>query len=127
MTLKQIFIKNLKEFRKKGGLSQMQLAEYCGLSIGYIAEIETGKKFPSVGVIEKIAAVFRIEPYLLFKNNTKNSSNQKFSAEIVEKPIHLPYYINKKLQKQLKTHIKKQSNQFISQILAELTEIVSKY
>jgi len=31
MALKQIFVQNLKEFRKKEGLSQMKLAEYCGM------------------------------------------------------------------------------------------------
>jgi transcriptional regulator with XRE-family HTH domain len=122
MTLKQIFTKNLKDFRKKRGLSQMQLAEYCGISAVYIAEIEIGKKFPSIGVIEKIAAVFRIEPYLLFKPHTKNSL-----TETSEKKPHLPYYFNKQLQRQLKTHIKKQVNQSTSQILAEITEIISKY
>jgi transcriptional regulator with XRE-family HTH domain len=122
MTLKQIFIKNLKDYRKKEGLSQMQLAEYCGISTVYIAEIEIGKKFPSIGVIENIAATFKIEPYMLFKNSTKNRL-----AETTEKPPHLPYYFNKQLQKQLKTQIKKQVNQSTSQILAEITEIVSKY
>jgi transcriptional regulator with XRE-family HTH domain len=122
MTLKQIFIRNLKDFRKKEGLSQMQLAEYCGISAVYIAEIETGKKFPSIGVIEKIAAIFKIEPYLLFKNSTKNSLAKK-----KKKKPHLPYYFNKQLQRQLKTHIKKQINQSTSQILEEITEIVSKY
>jgi transcriptional regulator with XRE-family HTH domain len=122
MTLKQTFIKNLKDFRTKKGLSQMQLAEYCGISSGYIAEIEIGKKFPSVGVIEKIAVILKIEPYLLFKSHTKNSI-----AKISEEKTHLPYYVNKQLQKQLKTYIKKQVNQSTSQILTEITDIVGKY
>jgi transcriptional regulator with XRE-family HTH domain len=122
MTLKQTFIKNLKDFRKKEGLSQMQLAEYCGISPGYIAEIEIGKKFPSIGVIEKIAHILKVEPHLLFKSRTKNSL-----AETAEKNPHLPYYVNKQLQKQLKSRIKTQVNKSASKILAEITEIVSKY
>jgi len=122
MTLKQIFIKNLKGFRTKEGLSQMQLAEYCGVSSGYIAEIETGKKFPSVGIIEKIAAILKIEPYMLFKSQTINNS-----PVIGKEKTHLPYYVNKQLQKQLKTNIKKQINLSASQIFAEITNIVSKY
>jgi transcriptional regulator with XRE-family HTH domain len=122
MTLKQIFIQNLKEFRKKEGLSQMQLAEYCGISSGYIAEIEIGKKFPSVGIIEKIAVILKIAPYLLFKSHTKNSP-----AGTTAPPTHLPYYVNKQLQKQLKSYIKTHVNKSTSQILAEITEIVSQY
>jgi len=124
MTLKQIFIKNLKGFRTKVGLSQIQLAEYSGISSGYIAEIEIGKKFPSIGVIEKIAVILKIEPYLLFKSQTKNSLAETNEEKT---PLQLPYYINKRLQKQLKTSIKKQINQNTSQILAEITDIVGKY
>jgi transcriptional regulator with XRE-family HTH domain len=122
MSLKQIFIKNLKDFRKKEGLSQMQLAEYSGISLGYIAEIETGKKFPSIGVIEKIAIILKVEPYFLFKSRIKNGL-----VGTSEKKPHLPYYVNRQLQKQLKSRIKTQVNKSTTQILAEITEILSKY
>jgi transcriptional regulator with XRE-family HTH domain len=72
MKLKQIFIRNLKDFRKKEGFSQMKLAEHCNTSPSYIGEIETGRKFPSTEMIEKIARVLRIEPYHLFVNRTEN-------------------------------------------------------
>jgi transcriptional regulator with XRE-family HTH domain len=124
MTLKQAFIKNLKDFRKKEGLSQAQLAEYSGISSVYIAEIEIGKKFPSIGVIEKIAVILKIEPYMLFKNQTKNNLTEKNKEKTT---LQLPYYVNKQLQKQLKTSIKKHINQNTSRILAEITDIVSKY
>ena len=44
----------------------MKLAEYCNTSPSYIGEIETGRKFPSTEMIEKIAEVLRIEAYHLF-------------------------------------------------------------
>ena len=100
----------------------MQLAEYCGISTVYIAEIEIGKKFPSIGVIEKIAVILKVEPYMLFKNPTKNSQ-----TETADKNPHLPYYVNKQLQKHLKENIKKQINQSTSQILSDISEIVGKY
>ena len=100
----------------------MQLAEYCGISAGYITEIEVGKKFPSIGVIEKIASRLKIDPYILFKNRTKKSPSDN-----TDNPSHLPYYVNKQLQNQLKTRIKAQVNQATSQILAEITDIVNKY
>ena len=100
----------------------MQLAEYCGISIGYIAEIEIGKKFPSICVIEKIADTLKIEPYLLFKSQGENSV-----IENTEKKPHLPHYVNKQLQKQLKTRIRAQINQSTSIILTEITEVVSKF
>jgi len=44
----------------------MKLAEYCHTSPTYIGEIEVGKKFPSMDMIEKIAVILKIQPYLFF-------------------------------------------------------------
>ena len=55
MELRTVFITNLKRYRKEIKFSQMTLAERCGTSTSYIGEIEIGKKFPSVEMIQKIA------------------------------------------------------------------------
>ncbi|GHV95750.1 hypothetical protein AGMMS50293_20700 [Spirochaetia bacterium] len=68
MTVQDLFIANLKGYRKLQKISQMQLAELCDSSTGYIGEIESGKRFPSVHMIERIAAAFKIESWFLFKN-----------------------------------------------------------
>jgi transcriptional regulator with XRE-family HTH domain len=67
MTLKQVFIKNLKEFKKNEKLSQVKMAEYCNASPSYIGEIEIGRKFPSIEMIEKFAEILKIEPYHFLK------------------------------------------------------------
>jgi transcriptional regulator with XRE-family HTH domain len=127
MTLKQIFIRNLKEFRKKEGISQMKLAEYCETSASYIGEIEIGRKFPSTEMIEKIAKVLRIEPYLFFKSMTDNSV---FNNIENQKP-RMQYSSKKQLQKQVKSYIKRQISQSTSetlkQILSNVNEIIEKY
>ena len=69
MTFQELFITNLKDFRKSRKISQAKLAEICESSQAYIAEIEVGKKFPSPDMIEKIAASLGIESYCLFQNN----------------------------------------------------------
>ena len=73
MTIQELFIVNLKEYRKLQNISQMQLAELCDSSTGYIGEIESGKRFPSVKMIERIAGALKIESYFLFKNEPVNS------------------------------------------------------
>jgi transcriptional regulator with XRE-family HTH domain len=123
MTLKQIFIQNLKEFRKKEGLSQMKLAEYCNTAHSYIGEIEAGRKFPSMDLIEKIALILKIEPYLFFKSRTGNST----LTEIEKANSKMPFSAKKQLQKQVKAHIKKQINQSTSKILTDINDIIEKY
>ena len=86
----------------------MKLAEYCNTASSYIGEIEIGRKFPSVEMIEKIAKVLKVEPYHLFRDRTV--SNRSPEAENVY-PL---------LPKALKAEIK-------SQIDLSIGEILSKY
>ena len=101
MTLKDIFIKNLKKFRKDEGLSQMKLAEYCNTSPGYIAEIEMGRKFPSTEMIERIAQALRIEPYRLFKSQTETGDDSDAEKAY---PL-LPKAMKDEMQNQIITSI----------------------
>ncbi|GHV25266.1 hypothetical protein FACS189498_3330 [Spirochaetia bacterium] len=74
MSLRDVFIQNLKKIRKSRGLSQMKLAEKCDTAASYIGEIEIGRKFPSVEMIEKIAGTLKVEPYLLFREDRSKST-----------------------------------------------------
>lgn len=75
MDLRNVFISNIKEYRKQRKLSQMALAEKCGTSTSYIGEIEIGKKFPSIEMIQKIADSLEIQPFKLFM--TQDDKYQK--------------------------------------------------
>ncbi|MDR1902694.1 MAG: helix-turn-helix transcriptional regulator [Treponema sp.] len=66
MHLKDVFIVNLKKYRKTRGVSQMKLAELCDTSTSYIGQIEIGNRFPSIEMIEKISKSLQIKPHLLF-------------------------------------------------------------
>lgn len=88
MDLRAVFINNLKRYRKENKLSQMTLAEKCGTSASYIGEIEIGKKFPSVEMVQKFAEALDIKPYKLFMEENDiyvaNLSPQK-RQKLVEK------------------------------------------
>ncbi|MBO4509706.1 MAG: helix-turn-helix transcriptional regulator [Spirochaetaceae bacterium] len=77
MDLQEIFISNLKTIRKKQHITQEKLAELCNTDTAYIGQIETKKRFPSINFIEKIAEALNIEPYLLFKNTSDETIEQK--------------------------------------------------
>jgi len=66
MGLKENFVRNLKKIRKIKGISQAKLANLCDTDLSYIGQIEMGKRFPSIKLIEKIAVVLDIEAYRLF-------------------------------------------------------------
>jgi len=94
----------------------MKLAEYCDTATSYIGDIEIGRRFPSIGMIEKIAGVLKIEPYRFFKNKTENSRDSDTDGLFPQLP--------NSMKKQIKTQIKTQIDQSTDEIL---NEILSKY
>jgi transcriptional regulator with XRE-family HTH domain len=76
MDLKKIFILNLKKFRMSRGISQMKLAELCNTATNYIGEIEIGRRFPSLKLIEKIGQVLETEPYRFFIDDSEKNLSE---------------------------------------------------
>lgn len=89
-SLQQIFINNLKYFRKSRGLRQLDLALEIGKSSNYINSIENGKYFPPLDTIEQISQCLQIEPVQLFNRhacleNCVLAEKEDLSKEIIEK------------------------------------------
>jgi transcriptional regulator with XRE-family HTH domain len=78
MGLRDIFVKNLRQYRKEKGITQATLAEHCETSTSYIGQIEIGNRFPSLEMIEKMAETLQIRPYLFFfSEDDENIQTQK--------------------------------------------------
>ena len=70
ISLQDIFINNLKYFRKKAGYSQESLSERLDKGMSYINKIESRASFPTVQVIEQIAEVLHVRPWQLFADES---------------------------------------------------------
>lgn len=86
MDLRSVFIANVKKYRKEQNLSQMNLADKVGTSTSYLGEIEIGKKFPSIEMIQKIADALKVQPFKLFMSEDDFYKKQ-FSKEESENLI----------------------------------------
>lgn len=105
--LRQIFIKNLKFYRKIKNKRQLDLALDLGKNPNYINAIENGKYFPSPETIEEIARVLEIEPLQLFDRDTPESGTENASdSSFIEEKIDLKL-IEFKLQETLSKDISK--------------------
>jgi len=64
--IREVLAQNLKENRRRLGITQPELAEKAGLSTNYLAMIEIARKFPTADVLEKLAAALGINSSELF-------------------------------------------------------------
>jgi transcriptional regulator with XRE-family HTH domain len=65
-SVRQTLAKNLKENRRKLGITQPALAERAGLSTHYLAMIEVSRQFPAADVLDRLAAALGLAPCELF-------------------------------------------------------------
>jgi transcriptional regulator with XRE-family HTH domain len=84
MDLDQLFVRNVKRWRKNRGLSQKSLAERCNAAHSYIRQIESGSGKPSFAFIGKLADALDIEAYQLFYDETAERSENPSQTEYIE-------------------------------------------
>lgn len=67
INVRKIFGENVKKYRKQLGLSQEQLAEKLEISTNHLSVIETGTKFVTYKLLEKIVLELNVLPASLFQ------------------------------------------------------------
>jgi transcriptional regulator with XRE-family HTH domain len=81
MNFDQLFVLNLKKWRRTRGLSQKALAERCDTAHSYIRQIESGIGHPSFALIGKLANALNIEPYRLFYDEMAAPPSKAIQSE----------------------------------------------
>ena len=80
--IRQVLANNMKKYRKIQGLSQAKLAQKINTATNYIAMIEIGKKFPTAGMLERIALALNVDtPELFTTKNVTIIDNGNISIE----------------------------------------------
>jgi len=98
--IKEILAANLRENRRKRGLTQEKLAEKADMSLHYLATLELGNNFPSGEMLEKLAKALDIQAFQLFtptattegailhlEQSIINNIRHEFRQEIVEEVV----------------------------------------
>jgi len=83
MEIQAVFAGNMRKYRKLANITQEKLAELCNTDYRYIGQIETGRRYPSLDFIGKIAAALNIAPYRLFFDET-STENEGLAALHIE-------------------------------------------
>lgn len=76
MDNKKLLGKRIKELRKEAGLTQEKLAELIDIETTSLSGIESGRHFPSLPTLERIANKLNIEIKALFNFNHLQSVEQ---------------------------------------------------
>ena len=85
--LQKCLAQNIKRYRKVRKLTQEQLAERADTSTAYIGTIEIGKSFPSLQMIERIAAALGVDSLQLFQAESVTIVQNSIDIAALEKAL----------------------------------------
>lgn len=94
--LQKIFSSNLKKARNRENLSQLKLAEKANLSLGYICDLEGGRRWGTPETFSRLATALQINPYELLLPQNSSNENNNFD-EISECLAHLSLLLRENL------------------------------
>lgn len=77
-------IERIKKIRIEKGISQLELANTANFSQSFLANVENGKKKPSVMTIIRIANALNVSPREFFPEYREEKSKEKIKTEIIK-------------------------------------------
>lgn len=77
-------IDRIKRIRLEKGVSQLELANTANFSQSFLANVESGKKKPSVMTIIRIAKALNVNPRDFFPECEEEKNKEKIKKEIIK-------------------------------------------
>jgi len=100
----ELFVRNLRFFRKKRGISQLKFSEIINVSPNYLNAVENGKNFPSPDVVQQIIDTLGVLPYQLFLEHPVETDRPPDSA-LIQKLVRIQQQFVKDIEGLIQQHI----------------------
>lgn len=76
MERQALFGSRIRSIREAANLSREAAAERAGTGANYLGEVERGEKFPTLEMIERIAAALKVSPSAFFEYEAEEVEDQ---------------------------------------------------
>lgn len=120
-TTREVFVNNLKFYRKQKGLSQEKLSNEIGMSMTYINQIENKGSWPQPEIVDKIASCLGVSIQELFGIDSSPENVKYFDKEFLINALSENLFEN--IKQSIKTEIEHSLNQDESIYARKMKEI----
>ena len=102
--IKSIFTSNIKKYRNLNGMTQMQLAEAADISVGFLCDLESGKKWGTLETMAKLAKALHIKPYQLLMPEDEKDQIVNIHEDLSELSQNLKHTIDSQIETLIKKY-----------------------
>jgi transcriptional regulator with XRE-family HTH domain len=82
MERQALFGSRIRSIREAANLSRESAAERAGTGANYLGEVERGEKFPTLEMIERIAAALEVSPSAFFEYEAEEVDHQILMSKL---------------------------------------------
>jgi transcriptional regulator with XRE-family HTH domain len=82
MERQALFGSRIRSIREAANLSREVAAERADTGANYLGEVERGEKFPTLEMIERIAAALEVSPSAFFEYEAEDIDNQILTSKV---------------------------------------------
>lgn len=104
--IKRIFTENIRKYRMLNNMTQQELAEAADISVGFLCDLESGKKWGTLDTMAKIASALNIKPYQLLMPVEDKNTDVILHEDLMELSQYLKSEIDSKVSSLMKKYAK---------------------
>jgi transcriptional regulator with XRE-family HTH domain len=104
---RELLSRNIKRFRTRLSMTQLDLSLELGISAAFLSDIETGKKWVSAQTLAHIAKVLKIEIYELFTPESENEMEAGVSEAVMKYLDDVDDSLIKSIEEAIRPAVKK--------------------
>ena len=117
VSIRDILAHNIKEYRRKIGLTQEKLAEKAGISANYLSMVEISRKFPTPEMLDRLAHALNVHTFQLFDPSaTPEGALLNLEQSIVAK---VDTVLRSVIKQEITSEISNTVNKAVKQALSE--------
>lgn len=102
--IKSIFTTNIKKYRAMNKMTQMQLAEAADISVGFLCDLESGKKWGTLETMAKLAKALHIKPYQLLMPEDEKDQTINIHEDLSDLSQNLKHDIDLQIETLIKKY-----------------------
>lgn len=96
--IKRVFTENIKKYRMLNNMTQQEMAEAADISVSFLCDLESGKKWGTLETMAKLSKALHIKPYQLLLPEENKNASVKLHEDLSELTNNLKQTIDSQIQ-----------------------------
>lgn len=102
--IKKVFTSNIKKYRALNNMTQTELSIAADISVGFLCDLESGKKWGTLETMAKLSKALHIKPYQLLMPEDEKDQTINIHEDLSDLSQNLKHDIDSQIETLIKKY-----------------------